>query len=336
LATRFKRNYLRTPEPIAQRIQHLDGDALVVGTTLTATTADIAAGTFAHLGLGLDAQGAPVVSDRVVPPPSRGRYSRYNVEGRTIVRRDLPKVSKTLGPWLSPNWGDWSNGSHLTSFDRLVYQRQVLPPAGVVLQVERLPGEGEGDACLFKVATARILDRTAPGFADDLLHDLNLVGESVGATGIYPPNATAADYAGTIRVSWSLLPVGERDSDLARILGRVPGTDLPLRRKIVSRYDVLRGLGPRRWVEGVDGFDRYLGALIRDDLVVLEHLEYGNAAYVMGENWLELSKKSRLELLASDRTEFVRVPHRTGWEERLRAVVDHRCRPPKQEPGQAA
>jgi hypothetical protein len=73
---------------------------------------------------------------------------------------------------------------------------------------------------------------------------------------------------------------------------------------------------------GRSGFARYFGALVADDLVVFENIEYGNAIYVMFEDWRETSQRDRLDLLRSGGAGFERIVHRPGWEGRMRKVVD--------------
>lgn len=85
--------------------------------------------------------------------------------------------------------------------------------------------------------------------------------------------------------------------------------------------DLLLKLRPQALVTGTSHFARYVGAKFRDDLVVFENIRWGNAIYVMFEDWEDLSKLSRTELIASDHS-FERVVHRDGWERRLRAIVN--------------
>ena len=58
------------------------------------------------------------------------------------------------------------------------------------------------------------------------------------------------------------------------------------------------------------------------DLVVFENIEYGNALYVMFDDWHELSKKSRIELLSSKTAKFIRIPHTKTWKHRLRSIIN--------------
>jgi hypothetical protein len=93
-----------------------------------------------------------------------------------------------------------------------------------------------------------------------------------------------------------------------------------------ERLAALRALEPCHFINGVGSFARYFGAQFEDDLVVLENLELGNALYVMYEDWQELSKRSRIELLNGPRDGFDRIVHSGAWQRRLRALIRHRRR----------
>lgn len=58
---------------------------------------------------------------------------------------------------------------------------------------------------------------------------------------------------------------------------------------------VLAQLNPQNYIAGTSGFARYFGEKLRDDLVAFENLHYGNALYVMYEDWVTLSHRSRTE-----------------------------------------
>src|SRR5918998_4277363 len=85
-----------------------------------------------------------------------------------------------------------------------------------------------------------------------------------------------------------------------------------VQRRFEERYDLLEELRPVAFVNGTGGFSRYFGAKFADDLVVLENVEYGNAIYVMFDEWETLSKRSRTELLEGNTNGFVRIIHRPG------------------------
>jgi len=104
-------------------ITRCESDTFYVAQASSHSTDDLAGGVLAHLGLGWD--GTSVTgSTSVVPPADNGRWSRYNVEGRECIRKDLPKVEKTLGGWEMANFGDPSKGCHTHHSIRKVYQRE--------------------------------------------------------------------------------------------------------------------------------------------------------------------------------------------------------------------
>jgi hypothetical protein len=93
------------------------------------------------------------------------------------------------------------------------------------------------------------------------------------------------------------------------------------RRTLEQRLNVMGRFQPTAFIAGTNGFLRYFGAQFGDNLVAFENLTYGNALYLMYENWEQLSRRSRIDLLKGPRDGFDRIEHRDGWEQRLEAVA---------------
>jgi hypothetical protein len=129
------------------------------------------------------------------------------------------------------------------------------------------------------------------------------------------------------QLAWEILPPGERDETIARILSGFKSPSAELRRKIAERYDLLTKLKPEAFISGTSGFRRYFGAKFSDSLVVFENLEYGNAIYAMFEDWETLSKSSRTELLTGSKAGFTRIIHSHDWKRRLQELVKNRLKP---------
>jgi hypothetical protein len=56
--------------------------------------------------------------------------------------------------------------------------------------------------------------------------------------------------------------------------------------------------------------------------VVFENIEYGNAVYILFDNWEELSKISRLDLMSGKfNGSFERVVHISGWKGKVKTIV---------------
>jgi hypothetical protein len=178
----------------------------------------------------------------------------------------------------------------------------------------------------FKVSVDEVLNRHSRGFESALLYDLNILQENTGTADVFASSASTADYLGTLFVQWEILPPGEREQNIATILRGIHGIGDNQKRDLEQRYRVVEGLHPQDFVVGLSGFRRYFGARFSSDLIVLENVQYGNAIYVMGADWQELSQLSRTELLRRAEADFTRIPHVSGWQSRLRSEVAKRRR----------
>lgn len=327
--TEWKKNIRKIPREIRTKLRRLNDSPVIAAVVKKISLSRISSGAYKHLGIA-ESDGNLILPSFIVPPASQGRFSERNVEGWEVKRDDLPMISKTFSV-ESPNWGDWSNGTHEVEWSRFVYQREFHAPRLLAIQMELLGTESiVGPRFIIKFQVADTLNQSHPEFEDLLLFNLNLLQENVGACDVFKADADLPDFLQTITVEWEILPPGDRTGNLARILsGRPPDATS---QEVTERYDTLASLSPLCFIHGRSGFRRYFGAKFADDLVVFENIEYGNAAYVMFERWETLSKKSRLELLAGPSDGFVRVIHRSGWQLQLRNIIQqfqetHRNKP---------
>jgi hypothetical protein len=56
------------------------------------------------------------------------------------------------------------------------------------------------------------------------------------------------------------------------------------------------------------------------DFSVLEHLRVGNATYVLGEDWSQVSRMTKSQILDENRY-LDRIVHTRGWEGRLARLL---------------
>lgn len=324
-----KQHYRKIPASILHRIEQLNTDEIVAACVRPVTAQELADGRFRHLGLSLE-QGLPRIQEpHLLPSPHQGRYSRFNLEGREIVRRDLPKISKSY-TWEVPNWG--GHGYHDITVSREVYQREFEAPRESTMAVEKLSeNEPAGGPYLFRFTVEEVLNRKDADLDARLLTVLNLLQENVGAINVFARTASLADYTQNLQVDWELLPPGMRGEVLAaRIASGSRSHREQIQIRIEARRKFLEGFKPTNWLVGTSGFRRYFGAKFSDELVVFENVDYGNAVYVMFSDWESLSKLSRIELQEqSDR--FVRIVHRGDWEQRLRRLLMEKLPPPQQQ-----
>lgn len=320
----WKQNLRKIPDGILSKLKGLKPDNLVVACVKKISAADISGGKYSHLNISLEAD-KPLFPSMVVPHVEVGKYSRTNVEGKEIVRKDLPMISKDF-TWEVPDYGDWSLGSHDITISRDVYIRDFIAPKELALTIELIGEEirATGNLFVFKFSIDEDLNRTVTGFEESLLFNLNLLQENVGNIDVFASDAKLSDYLTTVYVDWEILPPGE--GAINKIVSGLPPRSPEIREKLIARYKLLSKLNPISYISGTSGFRRYFGAQFTEKLVVFENLEYGNAIYVMFEDWESLSKLSRLELLSSHRQGFERIIHRSGWEEILIKIIKEKKR----------
>lgn len=260
-----------------------------------------------------------VAPARKVPSPGAGKYSKANVFGWEKVRKDLPKEKRTYGFW-APNYGDWSKGSHYVSHEREVYPREFYPPKEVELSIASVGKVAGGHKVKF--AVEQVINQRTPHFHQELLYNLNILQENVGASDVFPSAATMEEYARTVRVDWQLLPPGSTDEVMERLLQGKSQLTPEAERTMRERVEFIGRLKPEAFIAGTDGFLRYFGAKFGADFVVFENARYGNALYVMFQDWEVLSRRSRIDLLSGPRDSFERIEHRKRWKDILRAMVN--------------
>lgn len=267
----WKRNLRKIPDVIRAKVESLGDAAMIAATVKRIPQADIVAGKYRHLQI-VETDGEGRHPTRIVPDPRIGRYSRRNVEGREIVHRDRPKVSRTFC-WEVPNFPP-SLDTHEICQTREVYERDFIPPEQLSLSIERILTEEVGGETIhtFTFAVDTVLERGQRDFDDELLIALNLLQENVGSADIFPSDATREAYLRTVRVHWEFLPPGERDATVQRLVTRLRATRPEQQAKIASRYDTLMAMHPAGLLVGVNDFARYFGAQFGEHLARIMHM----------------------------------------------------------------
>ncbi|RYZ17891.1 MAG: hypothetical protein EOO70_00645 [Myxococcaceae bacterium] len=319
-----QKNFLKIPASITDTLENISGTRIVVGCLAQLKATALSKGTFSHLHIHLEDSGLQLPSEPVLPPASSGRYSKANVEGKVIVRRDLP-IETHYTSVESPNFGDHSKGTHTSHLPHKRYPRDFVAPRHIHLLVDSSDLQPGLVEYAIRFRLDRILDRTASHFLDELLFDINLLQENAGVVGVYAAEATMKDYYKEgLHVAWELFPPGTSTEVITRVLrGQKPGAAPP--DSVEDRLSFLKTLEPQRLIIGHSGFQRYFGAMIKEDLVLFENVDYGNAIYIMFNAWKELSQRSRTELLSGKfGRDFERVKHRGDWKSRVKSIVSSR------------
>jgi hypothetical protein len=321
-----KKNLRGIPQSIKTKLNALKGRPIIAACSKIYSAADLARGVLKHLDIQLT-DGRLSYPQSIVPPEKSGKYSDKNVNGEEVVRKDLPKETH-YNRVETPNWGDSYNGTHTVNLPYEKYPRDFISPRLARIKISVPTSEPNRESYMIVFEVDQVLNQDDQAFDENLLECLNLLQENLGFCGVQASGATTTDYLNTLRVSWEVLPPGTREEALARLFhGKTPSDEE--RALVQDRYDFLIGLRPQSLIYGTSGLERYFGGLIRNDLVIFENIQYGNAIYIMFEDWQELSKRSRTELLSGRfGKNFERVVHGSGWKGTVKSIIkDHAATP---------
>lgn len=318
----MKKNIREIPGAVFSKLKTITQKEVNAACVKTYRREELAEGILSHLSITAGPEGL-ICPGSVLPPETQGKYSWWNINGAVIVRKDLPKET-IYHAVEAPNWGDPSNGYHTVYLPHEQYPRDFQPPRELQLLVKCLNQKERSETYVLGFLVDEVLDKTSAEFKELLLENLNLLQENVGSCGIEPANIPIEEYAKSLQVSWDILPPGSKEEVVARVFrGKTPTSEE--RENIEERYDFFVSLKAKQIVIGTSGFRRYFGALLEDNLVVFENVQYGNAVYLLYENWQELSQKSRSELLCGRFGQnFDRVIHKHGWKTEVRTIVRER------------
>lgn len=317
----WKRSVRKLSPEFEDRATNL-GPEVQVGLVKRITVADLELGIYAHLGLGIYEGKLQIAREEVQPDPSVGIWAKRNLKGWLQKHKELPMEPYTI-EYDIPHFGDWSKGSYTVSFERKRYPRTLHAPKLISIKIDQLAQDINGAAFLIRFLSARPIRVGSRDWLHKLFFYANFFQESVGGFEVYSTAASIEDFLSTISVAWQIFPAGESQS-LLRIVGARANFTNEERKRLQYRLDVLARLNPKSFVVGTDGFQQYIGAIIRDDIVVFENAEYGNAIYVMNHQWELLTKMSRIDLMAMDDIRIARIVHTPGWEQRLFQEVNRR------------
>lgn len=313
--------YKSVPDHIVQEISSLKGKSYRVGVRRKLEASELHSGVYSHFGFELvdDQYEAPT---SFLPAPE-SKWAKWNVNGRQVKRPDWPK--RHVG-WTttSPNFGDPSKGysSHTHSREAMAYEALhgksfAFEASAVVLGDKRIAVE---------IVLEAVFDSSTPMDSPDLLLAVSLTREVFGSTPhAFDTGVSADKWSKTQIYDWDFLPVAHGTQwptadDAADTLG-IPSGRNQQRDTFKDRYEFMRDLKPEKIHYGTSGFSRYIAFEFKR-VVILENYYYGNAAYAMFENWQDLSKRTRIDLLSDAEANFIRVVHRKNWEGQIMDIVN--------------
>lgn len=267
-----------------------------------------------RIGLGSDPGTGETILPAIVGP-----VTRFNSEGRWIVRKDLPKEVRYIRT-VSWSWTEWNGDEHEDFRDiyRECYQRDIVPPPSVELTYV------ETEAGRFIVSPS--IERDADS-ADLALHTINVFLELFRSCEIASNDLSALEAPVVKHANWRLLPAGQYpwdrvDDHVGYALKRVSDG---VRDVILDRQHTLKSLKPDECWVGEGGFDDYMAYVFHSHgLVVLESLRRDNAIYLFKGDWRPVSRLTKAQIIQNG-LHHARIVHTKDWKGKLASYFRKRA-----------
>lgn len=217
------------------------------------------------------------------------------------------------------HWEEWNGPYDTVESSRLVdvpyqrYPRTFVPPPSVEIAVSKTL-EGE------LVLVSPFIEYTEQN-KDLLKHTINLFLEIFGECQFFAEDMVEIIKAPVHRLNWRILPTGpmpweQLSREIEPIVKSTSEGNQPF---ILHRLKTISNFNPDFVAIGTAGFRGYIILGFRDrNIYFCESLFYGNATYIFDEQWEELTKKTKAEILNKDLHED-RIIHRVeSWETRIK------------------
>lgn len=262
----------------------------------------------------------PFENGDTVLPSIVGPKSRFNAEGKYYPRKDLPKETFYQELWskrIEFHGPERVENEDLHYIPRERYQKGFIPPAGVELQIV-----SAGIPPIQLIATDLI--RYNPDEPVRLLSAINICLEHFGECEVRTADLIPVINVPIRRLNWRMLPTGVMTWETLRthLEPLLAAAKTPGARKLLAwRIEAINKFEPIEAAVGEGGFGGYLAFMFpAKDLNVLESAYTGNATYIFGENWEELSKMTKAQILAGH-LEKHRLVHDPAWEARITQLL---------------
>ena len=262
----------------------------------------------------------PNVGDSVLPKTVFGPTSTFNSDGKFIVHKDQP-MEERVTHQTQWSWTQWrgryqrEERTEIRDVTKLCYPRTFVGPPAIELTVV-LSEDGTS------IVTAPLMSIDASG-EDACVHVVNLFLEIFGECEIFSDNLAQLNLCEVRKFNWTILPQGRRPwlqvkGDLQPIIDELPEGSKPV---IEYRFETINRYKPEFVAVGEAGFRGYVVFGFPDkNLHVFESAYTGNATYVFRENWEDLSKLTKADIL-NESLHHARVVHLNSWSGHVQNIL---------------
>ncbi len=259
--------------------------------------------------LGFSAPFQP--GEHGLPTADFGPSCRRNSNGYDIVRRDLPKETRTRQiSWRRKelHGRDVVEKEGIVDRPYLRYPREQVPAFSQELTAYFSATGGE-------LVTSGPFELHVDTIKPTVLNTIRMYVEIFGSCEIVCDLNVGNSAPQRRQLNWIILPPGRRPweesaSEIGKALRRLSTSSQIV---VKDRFESIHRYTPDFTAYGQHGFNRYVVyGWERAKLYILESTEVDNATYVLKHDWERLSQLSKAEVLFSDES-HIRLIHHKGW-----------------------
>jgi len=236
-------------------------------------------------------------------PEIVGPVSRFNANGKYRLLRDLPRETCYRESYIT----DWHGDYHTVYIEYQRYQREIIEAPSIELTVAN-------DATNNLMLLSPILVNEPENY-QDIKHIINLFLEIFGECETFYEDLISTFNVPVTRLNWDILPQGNQPwANIEPVIDEIINRTTRLKRIVVkNRIDKISEFNPNFVAVGRAGFKGYMVfGFENKSFFVLESIYSGNATYVLGQNWEELSQLSKGQILTQNLHEE-RILHSPNW-----------------------
>lgn len=257
--------------------------------------------------------------ESILPLADFGPISLYNAEGKFIIHKNKPM--ETVYRTTEWHWKEWRGRDESVERSKLVdvpykrYPRVFIEPPSIELSVYSMKN-GE-------TAIAGPVIEFSAVKNDLIIHTINLFLEIFGECQFFTENLDEMIKVPIKRLNWKILPQGQMPweklkNEIEPLVKNAPKGNQPV---IKYRLETINKYKPDFAAIGEGGFRGYIVLGFKPkNIYILESLYYGNATYIFNEQWEELSKRTKAEIL-NEKLQTNRIIHREGWDNNINTLL---------------
>ncbi len=243
-------------------------------------------------------------------PNILGPVSNYNSNGSFELNKTLPKEML----YKLVDITDWHGNYHTVEIPYKRYHRNLIPAPSIELMVVI----GNNDEKIIR--SPKLTIGRTPN--NEIMHVINLFLELFGECETIRTNLIPVFNLPINRLNWEVLPPGNYPFEILndRIRQLTETLSTSRRRLIERRLVTIRSHNPNFVAIGESGFRGYIiFGYPNKKFFLLESLYFGNATYVFGHNWRELSQMTKAEIIHQN-LQQERLIHNLNWTDQINSL----------------